>query len=196
MHGRSNSVNESHIRGTGQTTKSFETQPILRFLCCLLFKSETSTRSLVTGLAKRANAFRWLGTGLAGDIKRVEIDARVGGKFFFSDMRDGTEARHWGTYLELDRPRKIVFTWIVDESEEADPSKVTLTIEPDPDGCIATIVHEMERMARLHRAFRIEMVANARSNRERTRLNALNRPITCSKPPDDHNVRAVSPREV
>ena len=44
--------------------------------------------------------------GLAGDMKRVEIDARVGGKFYFSDMRDGTEARHWGTYLELDRPRE------------------------------------------------------------------------------------------
>lgn len=82
--------------------------------------------------------------GLAGDIQRVEIDARVGGKFFFSDMRDGTEARHWGTYLELDRPRKIAFTWIVDEAEEADPSKVALTIEPDGEGCIATIVHEMD----------------------------------------------------
>ena len=82
--------------------------------------------------------------GLQGDIQRVEIDARVGGKFFFSDMRDGTEARHWGTYLELDRPRKIAFTWIVDEAEEADPSRVALTIEPDGEGCIATIVHEMD----------------------------------------------------
>jgi uncharacterized protein YndB with AHSA1/START domain len=82
--------------------------------------------------------------GLAGDIRRVEIDARVGGRFFFSDMRDGTEQRHWGTYLELDRPRKIAFTWIVDESEEADPSTVTLTIEPESDGCTATIVHEMD----------------------------------------------------
>ncbi len=82
--------------------------------------------------------------GLAGDIRRIEIDARVGGKFYFSDMRDGQEARHWGTYLELDRPRKIVFTWIVDESEEADPSKVTLTIQPEPNGCLATIVHEMD----------------------------------------------------
>ncbi len=81
---------------------------------------------------------------LAGDIKRVEIDARVGGKFFFSDMRNGTEARHWGTYLEQDRPRKVVFTWIVDESEEADPSKVALTIESQPDGCIATIVHSLD----------------------------------------------------
>jgi uncharacterized protein YndB with AHSA1/START domain len=91
----------------------------------------------------------WLATatrslGLAGDIRHVEIDARVGGRFLFSDMRDGKEARHWGTYLQLDRPRTIVFTWIVDESEEANPSKVTLTIEPEPDGCTATIVHELD----------------------------------------------------
>ncbi len=26
--------------------------------------------------------------GLTGDIQRIEIDARVGGKFFFSDLRD------------------------------------------------------------------------------------------------------------
>ncbi len=84
------------------------------------------------------------GFGLAGDIQRIEIDARVGGEFFFSDLRDGTEAKHWGTYLELDRPRKIVFTWIVDESEEANPSVVTLTIEPESGGCVATIVHELD----------------------------------------------------
>lgn len=81
--------------------------------------------------------------GLAGDIRRIEIDPQVGGKFFFSDMRDGKEAQHWGNYLELDRPLKIVFTWIVDPSEEANPSKVTLTIQPESNGCVATIVHEM-----------------------------------------------------
>ena len=82
--------------------------------------------------------------GLAGDVRRIDIDARVGGSFCFSDMRDGVETKHWGTYLELDRPRKIVFTWITDESEEVDPSRVTLTIEPDGKGCIAAIVHEMD----------------------------------------------------
>lgn len=82
--------------------------------------------------------------GLSGEIAQIEIDARVGGKFLFSDMRDGVEARHWGTYLELDRPRKIVFTWIVDESEEADPSKAELTIHGEEDGCTATIIHEMD----------------------------------------------------
>ena len=81
--------------------------------------------------------------GITGDIRRVEVDARVGGTFFFSDMRDAGEAKHWGTYLVLDRPRKIVFTWIVDESQEADPSKITISIEPDGRGCAATIEHEM-----------------------------------------------------
>lgn len=82
--------------------------------------------------------------GAAGDVRRVEIDPRVGGKFFFSDLRGDVEARHWGTYLELERPHKIVFTWIVDESEEADPSRVTLTLTPDGTGTLAQIVHQMD----------------------------------------------------
>ena len=49
--------------------------------------------------------------GLTGDIRRVEVDARVGGRFTFSDLREAGEAVHWGTYLEIDRPRKLVFTW-------------------------------------------------------------------------------------
>jgi len=82
--------------------------------------------------------------GLSGDVGQIEIDPKVGGAFLFTDMRDGTEARHWGTYLELDRPRKIAFTWIVDLTEEPDPSKVTMTIELDGAGCAATIVHELD----------------------------------------------------
>ena len=82
--------------------------------------------------------------GLSGDIRECQVDARVGGGFVFSDMRDAGEARHWGKYLELDRPRRIVFTWITDPSEEADPSKVTVAIVPDGAGCVVTLVHEMD----------------------------------------------------
>ena len=56
-----------------------------------------------------AQGFRHVGRNEA-----VEIDARVGGKFLFSDMREAGEAKHWGTYRVLDRPRTIEFTWIVD----------------------------------------------------------------------------------
>ena len=82
--------------------------------------------------------------GLSGDIGQIEIDPTVGGSFLFSDMRDGVETKHWGTYLELDRPHRIVFTWILDEAEESDPGRVNLTVEPDGEGCIVTIVHEMD----------------------------------------------------
>ncbi|MBS0261894.1 MAG: SRPBCC domain-containing protein [Planctomycetes bacterium] len=81
--------------------------------------------------------------GLPGEIVRVEIDARVGGSFFFSDRRPQMEARHWGQYLVLDRPRQIQFTWIVDESEAEQPSQVTLTLHPTGTGCTADLVHSM-----------------------------------------------------
>jgi len=83
-------------------------------------------------------------SGLSGDLRTIEIDARVGGRFVFSDMREAGEARHWGTYLVLERPQRIVFTWITDESEEADPSKVTILIERDGQGCVVTLSHEMD----------------------------------------------------
>ncbi|MCW5830832.1 MAG: SRPBCC domain-containing protein [Labilithrix sp.] len=81
----------------------------------------------------------------SADIRRVEIDARVGGKFTFSDMRKEGEAVHRGYYLEIDRPRKLVFTWFTsDEEEQENNSVVTLTIEPLASGCRATMTHGMD----------------------------------------------------
>ena len=51
----------------------------------------------------------------------------------------------WGYYLEIDRPRKLVFSWFTSEEEEQEnKSVVTLTIEPIAKGCRATIVHSMD----------------------------------------------------
>ena len=81
----------------------------------------------------------------AMDVRRIEIDPRVGGRFTFSDMREAGEAVHWGFYREIDRPRRLVFTWFTSpEEEEENTSVVTLTIEPTGDGCVATIVHSMD----------------------------------------------------
>ena len=82
--------------------------------------------------------------GLPGDIRDIEIDTRPGGRFLFSDQRGDTTARHWGTYLEIDPPRRLVFTWNVDVNDEGDPSRVTLSLEPAGSGCVATIVHRMD----------------------------------------------------
>lgn len=85
-------------------------------------------------------------SGTRGEITACEIDPRVGGKFLFADRRDGEEARHWGTFLALERPTKVSFTWIVDPSEEEDPSVVTIIIEPEPDGAgsIVTLYNTMD----------------------------------------------------
>ena len=82
--------------------------------------------------------------GLPGQVERIEVDPVVGGKFFFSDMRKEGEACHWGTYLKLERPNLIQFTWIVDESEEESPSVVTVEIVSTEGGCKATVSHEMD----------------------------------------------------
>jgi len=67
--------------------------------------------------------------GLPGDIRRIEIDPIVDGRFTFSDVRLEGEASHWGTS---------------DKDEAEHHSVVMLTLEPDGDGCIATLNHEME----------------------------------------------------
>ena len=82
--------------------------------------------------------------GLPGPVCRVEIDARVGGKFTFSDSRDSGEAIHWGYYRKIERPHRLVFTWFTTaEDEQADASLVTLTIKPTATGCLATITHNI-----------------------------------------------------
>ena len=82
--------------------------------------------------------------GITGEIQDLEISPHVGGRFLFSDLRNGFLAKHWGTYLEINRPNRLVFTWIVDASEEANPSKVTIDIAPENDGCVAILSHEMD----------------------------------------------------
>lgn len=82
--------------------------------------------------------------GLEPDVRRVEIDAREGGGFVFSDMREGEEAVHWGSYLEIDRPNRLRFSWFTSEEEEReDNSVVTLSVEPVDGRSRATIEHEM-----------------------------------------------------
>lgn len=85
-------------------------------------------------------------SGLKGELTECQIDPVVGGQFLFADWRDEGEARHWGTFKALHRPTRIAFTWITDPSQEADPSLVTIIIEPEPDGpgAVATLYHEMD----------------------------------------------------
>ena len=86
-------------------------------------------------------AGRWLFSTPTGVIMRVEIDARVGGRFVIVDRRDGEDVEHRGEYLELDRPKRLVFTFGVPKYSPR-YSRVTVDIVPTKRGCDLTLVHE------------------------------------------------------
>ena len=87
-----------------------------------------------------AMAREWFAPGL-GEMTRVEIDPRVGGTFWLVQKRGTEEAQHTGEYLEIDRPRRLVFTWRTPPLE--DVSRVIIEIETTDDGCELTVTHEM-----------------------------------------------------
>lgn len=74
-----------------------------------------------------------------GAMKKVEIDARVGGKFCIVETRDGVDAEHIGEYLEIARPRSLRFSF---GGHPFPATYVTVTIDKMDDGCTLTLVHE------------------------------------------------------
>jgi uncharacterized protein YndB with AHSA1/START domain len=85
-------------------------------------------------------ARQWLFATPTGKMVRAEIDARVGGRFNFTDRRDGQDVEHVGEYLEIDRPRRLVFTFSVPQYSD-EVTRVTIDIAPTADGCELTLTH-------------------------------------------------------
>ena len=85
-------------------------------------------------------AGKWLFATPTGKITRCEIDPQVGGKFFIVRV-DGDEFEHIGEYLEIDRPRRLVFRFTVPRLS-AEYSRVTLEFTPLAGGCELRLTHE------------------------------------------------------
>jgi uncharacterized protein YndB with AHSA1/START domain len=84
---------------------------------------------------------KWLFATKTGQMVRVEIDARVGGKFVIVDRRDGVDIEHVGTYLEIERPRRLVFSFSVPHYS-SEITQVALEITPVGTGCELALTHE------------------------------------------------------
>ena len=87
-------------------------------------------------------AGRFLFATPTGQMVKAEIDAKVGGHFNFTDRRpDMGDVEHVGTYLEIDRPRRLVFEFAVPAYDQT-KTRVTIEIAPSASGSELTLTHD------------------------------------------------------
>jgi uncharacterized protein YndB with AHSA1/START domain len=122
------------------------------------------------------------GRGASETVERVQIEPHLGGSFSILVRRDGKQIDHTGTYLEMERPRRLAFTWTaldveahqepgqVARDDSRDYSRVVVEITPQATGCEVTLTHEM------HPDWQ-EFVARG-SNAWRTMLDAINQLVS------------------
>ena len=89
-----------------------------------------------------ANTPLWMFAHDGGETVRAENDPRPGGGFVFIDRQNGQDIEHAGTYAEIARPRRLVFTFCIPDFS-SDLDRVTIEITSSKDGCEVNLVHEM-----------------------------------------------------
>ncbi|HEX4608934.1 MAG TPA: SRPBCC domain-containing protein [Urbifossiella sp.] len=85
---------------------------------------------------------RWLFATPTGVMETVELDPRVGGAFTVSERRGDVLAEHFGTFVELDRPRRLVFDFATGRDQPL--TRVTVDIRPVAGGCELTLSHRLD----------------------------------------------------
>ncbi|MBN8919544.1 MAG: SRPBCC domain-containing protein [Rhizobiales bacterium] len=84
---------------------------------------------------------KWFGPD-SGAVVRADVDLRVGGGYTVEFFTEDGEAHHVsGTYREVVANERLQFTWAWRSTPERE-SLVTVTIRPDGDGVMLTLLHE------------------------------------------------------
>lgn len=106
---------------------------------------DTSAERVFDAWLDPAMIGRWMfGPALREEtIIHLKLDARVGGSFSFKVDRAGQDIDHIGVYREIDRPRRLVFTWGIAGMSDGE-SVVVIDIVPHASGCELTLTHEMQ----------------------------------------------------
>ena len=86
------------------------------------------------------SAAKWLFKTPNGDMIKSEIDPVVGGEFCLVERREDEDIEHFGEFIELERPTRIVFDFCVNQSET---SRVAVDILPVGDGSELRVTHTM-----------------------------------------------------
>lgn len=73
---------------------------------------------------------------------RAETDPRVGGTFRIVMVDDESSTVHTGAYREIDRPRRLVFTWSSPATQFED-SIVTVSFQPSSNSSTVVEIHQV-----------------------------------------------------
>ena len=87
---------------------------------------------------------RWWAAAPAWDSPGCDVDLRVGGRYVLRMRDDRTGEVHVvaGVYREIDRPRRLVYTWAWREADGTAGPESLVTVEFHPDGDGTTVVLE------------------------------------------------------
>ena len=89
-----------------------------------------------------ARVGQWLFHTPEGMMEQTDFDPRVGGSFAIFERRGADLARHFGRFVEIDPPRRIIFDFWVDEAPD-ESTRVSVTFAPSGDGCIVVLSHDL-----------------------------------------------------
>lgn len=84
----------------------------------------------------------WLFRTPGGVMERTDYDPVPGGAFAIFERRGADLARHFGRFVEIVRPERIVFDFRVDEAPD-DATRVTVAFTPDGEGCRVVLSHDL-----------------------------------------------------
>jgi uncharacterized protein YndB with AHSA1/START domain len=117
-----------------------ESNPVVRVIRRIPFPAER----VFDAWLNPAFTAKWLFATPGGQMIRAEADPRVGGRFTYTERRGNDDVEHTGEYLEIDRPRRLVFTFGVPKFSP-NMDRITVEIEPLESECRLTLTHEMKR---------------------------------------------------
>lgn len=76
----------------------------------------------------------WLFKSPDNEIRSIKMDLKVGGKFSILELNNNEKIDHFGEYVEIEKPGKLVFTLEV-PWHFSGISKVSIEIKATPEGC-------------------------------------------------------------
>jgi uncharacterized protein YndB with AHSA1/START domain len=102
---------------------------------------EASPEAVFDAWLNPAVTARWLFTGPTSEAHTTELDVRVGGQWKITDRREGTDYVALGEYLEIDRPRRLVFSFAMPQFSP-ESCNVTVEVAAAGTGSLMTLTQE------------------------------------------------------